>query len=518
MAKRYLIAGSTALVFALLVSCSGSAASPTTTSAAKGHEGGVAVVALATEPDSLDPTLANTFSAREVFTTFCEKLYDSNAKLELIPQLAADLPKVSSDGLSVDIKLREGIVFNDGTPFDAAAVKVTLDRNLTLAKSARKKELFAVSNVKVVNPTLVRLTLSQPFAPLGAQFADRSGAIMSPTQLQKLGTAFGTNPVCVGPFSFKSRIPGSEIKFVKSNYYYDKDKVHLNGVTYRFIADSNVRAANLRSGDLNAAEQISPSDLAQLRTSGVEVNGTATIAYQALSINVDPTTSTNPLAKSVDLRNAFEMSLNRDAINKVVFDGVNKVDCLPLPTQSTFRPAKVTCSKFDPTAAKKLVEASGETLPIPVTLMIPANPVAQKTAEVIQQMANAVGFKVSISPVEFVSSLAAGRAGKFEVFLIGWSGRIDPDGDLNGLVTTGGSNDFSRVSDPQLDKLVKEAAAVTDTMARAKIYSEALNRLDLLKPNIYLYHDTWYLGMSGITGVGYSSDALPRFKSAQLTK
>ena len=508
----------TALAALLLTSCSTPAGS-TQSAAPDTTDGGIAVVSLAGEPGTLDPTTANTFTARIIFTSVCEKLYDADDNLELVPQLAAELPQVSEDGLSVDIALREGITFNDGTPFDANAVKISLDRHRTLPTSARKMELAAVSDVTVIDNSTVRLTLSRSFSPLGAQLADRAGVIMSPTALEELGDGFGSNPVCVGPFAFKDQVSGSEMNFVKSDFYYDKDKVKLDGVTYQFVTDANIRVANLRSGDINVAERVNASDLPQLKTdAGIEVLDAATIAYQSVSINVDPATSSNPLATSVDLRRAFELSLDREALNDVVFGGTNVVDCIPLPEQSRFRPDEVNCSDFDPDAAKKILEESGETLPLSVELMFPSSPTAQKTVEVIQQMAGDVGFDVSLKPVEFISALEAGRAGDFEMFLIGWSGRIDPDGDVNDVVTTGGSNNFSRVSDEKLDSLVSEAAAVTDTAARKNLYDQVLTRIDEIKPNVYLYHDSWFLGLSGITGVEYSSDAIPRFKTASLTE
>lgn len=516
--RSTLALSATALATLLLTSCSTPAGNGTST-APETTDGGVAVVSLAGEPGTLDPTTANTFTARVIFTSVCEKLYDADDNLNLVPQLAAELPQVSEDGLSVDITLRDGITFNDGTPFDADAVKVSLDRHRTLATSARKLELAAISDVAVVDDSTVRLTLSHPFSPLGAQLADRAGVIMSPTALEEFGDDFGSSPVCVGPFAFEDQVPGSEMNFVKSDDYYDKDKVKLDGVSYQFVTDANIRVANLRSGDINVAERVNASDLAQLKTeSDIEILEAATIAYQSVSINVDPSTSSSPFATSVDLRRAFELSLNREALNDVVFDGSNVVDCIPLPGQSPFRPDDVDCSEFDPDEAQKILEESGETLPLSVELMYPTSPSAQKTVEVIQQMANDVGFDVTLKPVEFISALEAGRAGAFEMFLIGWSGRIDPDGDVNDLVTTGGSNNFSRVSDPELDSLVSEAASVTDEDARKDLYDQVLTRIDEIKPNVYLYHDTWFLGLSGITGVEYSSDAIPRFKTASLTE
>ncbi|MBM0226734.1 MULTISPECIES: ABC transporter substrate-binding protein [Micromonospora] len=489
--------------------------------------GGTVVFALSDEPDVLDPTLANTFVARVVFTSFCEKLYDADDKLNLVPQLAAELPKVSADALTVTIPLRKGVTFNDGTPFDAEAVKISLDRHRTLKGSARVKELAAVKTVTALDPATVQITLSRPFSPLGAQLADRAGLIMSPTALKKLGDKFGTSPVCVGPFKFESRTSGSEIRFTKSTNYYDADKVHLSGVTYRIVSDPNVRAANLQSGDVQAAERLAPTDALQLKSNpDVTLRDISAIGYQGLSINVGNVAGTaapagrvnTPLGRSPQLREALELSLDRDAMNKVVFAGQNAVDCLPLPLQSRFRPADAKCTPYDPERARQIVEASGEKLPIPVNLLVPARPADQKLAEVIQSMAKKVGFDVRIRQSEFVSSLAAARAGDFDAFLIGWSGRIDPDGNLGDLVGTGGSNNFGGLSDPAFDDLIKRGAQASDDAERQKIYTEALARNAQLRSIIYLYHERWFLGLSSkLTGVVYPGDGIARFKTAAFT-
>ncbi len=225
MPQRHLIAplGLSALV--LLSACGGSgtpsgspavpsgAATPDTRSV---KAGGEMVAALAEDPDALDPTLGRSLVGREVFANMCEKLYDIDSKLNIVPQLASALPTTSPDGKTVTIKVRQGLTFNDGTDLDAAAVKTSLDRDLTLQGSGRKSELSSVSAVAVVDPTTVQLTLSKPYAPLTGVLADRSGMIMSPAQLAKLGANFGQEPVCVGPFSFVSRQAGNQIVLKKS--------------------------------------------------------------------------------------------------------------------------------------------------------------------------------------------------------------------------------------------------------------------------------------------------------------
>lgn len=500
----------------LLTACSGGGAS---SGEVKTKEGGTAIVSLSSDPGSLDPSIANTFTARVVFSSFCEKLYDTDENLELVPQLAAELPKVSEDGLEVEIELRDDVQFNDGTPFDADAVKTSLDRHRELPTSSRVAELSAVQDVAVVDDTHIKITLDEPFAPLGAQLADRAGMIMSPTQLDELGEDFGTDPVCVGPFAFKDQTSGSDVSFTKSDYYYDKDKVNLDGVRYEFVTDATVRSANLRAGDVQVAERVNASAVDQLTsTPGIEVIDAATIAYQSIHFNIDTSKSSNPLASDPELRKAFEMSIDRDALNDVVFQGANVPDCIGLPMQSKFRPDDLTCTPFDPDEAKKILEESGEKLPISVKMMYGTNPVAQKTVEVIKQMADEVGFDVEPEPIEFLSALERGRSGDFEAMLQGWSGRSDPDGNYNGIVTTGGSNNFAQISDPDIDSLVAEAAAAQNFDDRKALYGELVAELAEIRNSIYLYHDTWFLGLNGITGVKYSSDAIPQLKTASLTE
>ncbi|NJP97178.1 ABC transporter substrate-binding protein, partial [Nonomuraea sp. FMUSA5-5] len=215
--------------------------------------GGTLNIALNADPDVLDPSISTTLVGREVFANMCEKLYDIDASSTLVPQLAAALPELSDGGKEVTIKLREGVKFNDGTAFDAEAVKKSLDRHRTWEKSARQADLAAVSKVEVVDPATVKLTLTQPFTPLTAQLADRAGMIMSPKALDAEGDNFGASPVCVGPFKFASRTSGSQITLEKSADYYDAAKVKLDKLVYKIIVDPNVRAANLKSGDVQVA-------------------------------------------------------------------------------------------------------------------------------------------------------------------------------------------------------------------------------------------------------------------------
>src|SRR5262249_52233954 len=135
-------------------------------------------IGLAEDPDILDPTLARTYVGRIVFSSICDKLFDIDEKLNVVPQLALS-HETAADGKSVRIKLRPGVKFHDGETFDAEAAKFSLDRHMSLTGSFRKPELSAVDHVEVVDPLTIKLVLKTPFAPLLAQLTDRSGMMVA---------------------------------------------------------------------------------------------------------------------------------------------------------------------------------------------------------------------------------------------------------------------------------------------------------------------------------------------------
>lgn len=490
------------------------------------QQGGTLTLALAEDPDALDPTLARTLVSREVFVSMCEKLYDVDENLELVPQLAAELPEAAEDGTSVTIAMREGVVFNDGTPFDAEAVKVSLERHLSLAGSARQADLEAVESVEVVDPTTVRLNLKAAFAPLTAQLADRAGMIMSPTQLEKLGDKFATDPVCVGPFEFVSRTAGSEIVLEKSPDYYDADDVKLDGVTYRIITDGNVRQANVKSGDVQVAERLQPTDVARLENdAAVKLIAQESIGYQGISVNVGnvagaaapPGEVDTALGGSPELREAFELSLDREVINQVVFAGKYTPGCTPLPPASPYHDESIECTTRDLDQAKELIAESGVSTPIPVTLTVGTSPELLRLGQVIQSQAKEAGFDVTVAPTEFTSALDASDAGKFDAFQVGWSGRVDPDGNTYNFWHIGSSLNRSGYSNAEVDALLEQARLVEGQDERKDLYTQATTLVLEDRPLIYLYHPVNFLATApDVVGVEYYADGLPRLKTAGL--
>jgi peptide/nickel transport system substrate-binding protein len=373
--------------------------------------GGELRVALAEEPDLLDPTLARTLVGRIVFVSICEKLYDVDAELNLVPQLAAELPEISEDGLTMTIPVREGVTFADGTPLDAEAVKVSLDRHQELEGSARAAELTSVDSVEVVDEMTVAISLNAPFAPLTAVLADRSGMIMSPTALAEKGEDFGTDPVCVGPFRFSDRVAQDRIEVVKDPNYYDAENVYLDQVTYRIIADATTRFNNLRSGDVEVLERTAPTDVAALESDpDLQLISSESLGYQGITINIGnadgitqppgplPDEFASPLSESPLVRQALELSLDREAINQAVFLGQFAPACGPIsPASPLSSDAAQTCAEHDPAAAQDLLAQAGVEVPVRIELMIGTDAQARRLGEAIQAQAAEGGFEIELN-------------------------------------------------------------------------------------------------------------------------
>jgi peptide/nickel transport system substrate-binding protein len=486
---------------------------------------GYLVIALQEAPDALDPTTASSFVGRMVFANMCEKLYDVDARLNLVPQLAAALPEITDGGLTYTIPLRPNVLFDDGTPLTADAVVRSLLRHKTDKLSQRTAELATVASVQAVGPLAVQVRLARPFAPLTSVLADRAGMVLSAAALDRYGANFGQHPVCVGPFSFESRPSPDEINLVRSPYYYDRDAVHLPGITFRAVPEANVRAADLRAGDVDVVDRASPQDLTSLRDDpSLTVRTVTSLGYQGIDINIGnangatkpPAVPDLPLSRHPELRKAFELSLDRDVINKVVFNGAHVPDCSPIPPDSPYR-VPVTCTRRDIAQAKALVAAAGVPTPVPVTLMVQNSAVYEQLGTIIQAMAKDAGFAVTVQPTEFATALSRGTAGKFEAFQVGWSGRLDPDQNISSMVLPGSALNYTGTHDQRITDLVNAARGTTDQAQRRQLYGQLVDALNQELGIIYLYHERYLLGVrNDVSGVDFYGDGLIRLKTAQL--
>lgn len=218
-------------------------------SAQGSRPGGTLTAALDTEPPTLDPHLSGSAVDRQVFQNLYDKLVDTNASLAVVPMLATSWT-ISPDAKTVTFKLQQGVTFQDGTPFNAEAVKYNFDRMEFDPKfpSVRRSELGPMTGVTVVDPYTVQIALERPYSPLLYVLTDRAGMMVSPAAAQKEGLDYAQHPVGTGPFSFVERLPQDHITLRRNPTYWAKGLPYLDQIVYREITDDSARVANLKVG------------------------------------------------------------------------------------------------------------------------------------------------------------------------------------------------------------------------------------------------------------------------------
>lgn len=465
-------------------------------------------VGLQDDPDTLDPATGGTYTGRIVFEALCDKLFDINENLEIVPQLATEW-SWNDTKTELTLKLREGVTFHDGTAFDAEAVRANIERMQTMEGSKRRTELAPLTEVEIVDAQTVIFKLETPFAPLLSILTDRAGMMVSPTAATS-SDEFTANPVCSGPYQYADRSARDFIKLEKFPEYWNADEIGYESVEYQIIPDSTVRLSRIQAGDLDVAERIAPTDLEALRSDDdLALHTSPGLAVSHLFINVGDD-ATGVLADSPELREALELSIDRNVINQVAFNGEFTADNQMIPPSSIYHSAKHPMPERDVAAAQELIAASGVESPT-IEITYENSLTDGRVAQIIQSMAQEAGFTVNLLPLETSSAIERYLAGNFELYIGNWSGRADPDPTLFTFFGTGGSQNLNGYASPELDQVLNAARQELDVEARKALYEQAADIYLSDRPTIPLYHPTWFYGaQASIEGIKIYPDGLLR--------
>ena len=475
-------------------------------------------VGLAEDPDILDPTLARTFVGRLVFAAVCDKLIDVDEKLNFVPQLATAY-EWSADGKALTLKLRTDVSFHDGEKMDAAAVKFNLERHKTMQGSNRSGELRPVTTIDVVDASTVRLNLSAPFTPLLAVLSDRAGMMVSPKAAQAGGANFGTKLVCSGPFKLVERVAQDRIVLERYANYWNKAAINFDKITFTPIPDSTVRLANLRAGQLDFIERVAPSDMEAIKKDKKLKTASITeIGYQGITINVGKSDQAqkNPLGRDVRVREAFELSLDRQGLAQVVMDNEAVVGNQWVAPSNVYYAKNMPVPKRNVERARALLKEAGVPNPS-FTLMAGTTSDAQRLALVVQAMSRDAGFDVKIQSTEFATSLNMADKGEFDAYVLAWSGRPDPDGNLYSFHGCKQPLNYAGYCSTETDELLNQSRTLRDTAERKKVFEQIAARVIKERPVVYLYHRNWLWAYNAkLGGVRNVPDGLLRLQGLKM--
>ncbi len=465
------------------------------------------------DPDILDPARNGSYGDRVVFSAMCDQLLDINAQLDYVPQLATAWAW-TPDRLALDLTLRPGVLFQDGTPLDAAAVKLNLDRYRTAPESLRKSELAPVAGVDVTGPLTLRIRLSAPYAPLLSLLANRPGTPLSPAILRLKPDEIAAHPVCAGPFSFVSRTAQDRIVLERFPGYWNAAAIALDRIEFRIATDATVRRVNLQSGGLDVVGRLAPTDVPTVAGDPrFRVLRSASLGYQLIGFNLRKDL---PYARDSRVREAFEKSIDREALNQVVFEGRYVPSNQTEAPGSRFYDAAHPVPQRDLVGARALLRAAGLER-AGFDLIVGSDPVSSQVGQVLQAMAAEGGIDVRLTQMESATMVAAGKSGDYQATLSIWSGRPDPDGNISIWMTCKGFLNWGGYCNPALDTILSAASQVTDAAERARLYAQAADIWLADRPNMVLFHFTWLWGArAGVEGLVPRPDGLLRYENVRL--
>jgi peptide/nickel transport system substrate-binding protein len=454
-------------------------------------------IGLADDPDVLDPALSRLFVSRVVIGALCDNLFGGGPELDIVPQLATEW-QWTDGNKGLVIKLRRGVKFQDGENFDAAAVKFNIERYQTLPGSNRTADISAVTAVEIIDDHTVKLVLSAPFSPLLSRLAAWAGIMVSPKAAQAAGENFGAHPVCAGPFKFVERVAQDRIVLERFADYWDKDAIHFDRITFLPIPDSTVRMANLQSGALDLIG-MAATDLVEAKMDRrLKLADSAGLGYWGIYLNLNNgPRAKNPLGQDARVREALELSIDRAALNDVVFDGVNQPGNQWVAPGSPYYVKSLPVPGRDVAKAKQLLAEANMPHPT-VNLLVNATPVSLQAAQVIQAMAGEAGFAIKIQATEVAAFIDLQVKGEFEAVLWGWSGSSDPDGNIYNLLSCRAPSTYNvgHYCSTDVDRELDAARLVDAPAQRLARYAKAAEHILADRPIIYLWHPKWLYAMN----------------------
>lgn len=467
---------------------------------------GTLMIGLSADPPKLDPSLSSALVDRQVMINIYDPLFQLNAASKLAPDLATGY-SISKDGMTYTLRLRKGVRFQDGTPFNANAVKFNLLRN-QLKISPRNSSLSAIQSIDVVNAYTVKLQLSKPFSPLLGVLAGRAGMMVSPTAVQKEGANYLNHPVGTGPYKFVNRVKNSYIDLTANPYYWVKGEPHFANVEYKIFTDPNVELLNLQSGSVKIIDTVPPQQVGALaKTPGYVVINKPSFGYQGFYLNVKSTPFTN-----LYLREAVNAAINRKLLVASIFKGTASVGFSPFGSSSpAFIKSEDTPPAINFSAVRKLLAKGGKPHGFSFVMQTVASPLSVQIAEVLQSMLQPYGITMQIQQLDFGTLLNNSSNGGFQALALGWSGRLDPDQDIYSFFYTGALLNSSNYSNKTVDALLNQARMISNMSVRAKVYQKAMTIINHDSPYVFLYHPNNVLAFSSsIKGFVYVPDGLIR--------
>lgn len=415
-------------------------------------------VGLFQDPMHLDPAQSTATSEYVVMQQIYDTLLTFDSSGNVVPNLARSW-NISDDALTYTFQLRDDVIFHDGTPFDAEAMKYSLDRTRNFPGGAFIEQLSNIVEVEVTDEYELQITLAEPQGAFLTYMADRSGTAVSPN-----AENLDLQPVGTGPFSFVSRIAQDNITLAVNEDYWDGTP-EISEVIFRFFPDGAVRYANLRSGSVDIIYPVEARDYVSAEgNADITLLRQPTNGWRILVMN-----TTKPPFDNRAVRKALALAMDQAAINQVVFNGLEAATTTLIPELSVYAGENTGSVNADVDAARQLLADAGVD-GVTAALTTFARSPEDQLSQLVQSMASQAGIQLSIETVESGEYQRRYGSGDFEILTMQWSGQADPDANVTSFLISEGFWNWSGYSNPEVDALLLEAQRSSDSSERRELY------------------------------------------------
>jgi len=479
---RRLIAGG-ACVFAMLA-------------AGVAHAEQQAVMAVASTFTTLDPYDANDTLSQAVSKSFYQGLFGFDKDMKLGNVLAVSY-EASPDAKVYTIKLRQGVKFQDGTDFNAAAVKANFDRVTDPANKLKRYNMFnRIDKTEVIDPYTVKITLKAPFSAFINVLAHPSAVMISPTALKKWGKDIAFHPVGTGPFEFVEWKQTDDLKVKKFAGYWKAGYPKIDAIDWKPVVDNNTRAALMQTGEADFAFQIPYEQATVLKSNPkVDLIDSSSIIERYISLNMNQKPFDN-----IKVREALNYAINKDALTKVAFSGFATPADGVVPQGVEFA-VKQGPWPYDPAKARELLKQAGYPNGFETTLWSAYTySTAVKVIQFVQQQLAQVGIKAQVQALEAgqrvstVESAPDPLTAPVRMYYAGWSSSTgEADWALTPLLSSVSFPpkmvNTAYYKNDNVDSDLKQALETTDHAQKTSLYADAQKRIWNDAPWIFLVQE-----------------------------
>lgn len=476
MNKKYLVLFLLLFLFTIILAACNSSSDATetedvdtgTVSESNGEpvKGGEINIAYVADVTNFDPIKGTTGNDHSLLWPIYDTLIKFSNEMEPEPGLAESWEVL--DESTIELTLRQGVTFHDGTPFNAEAVKFNIER--VNSEDSQISDLKSIEEVEIVDEHTVKLHLSAPDASIVLALTDRGGMMVSPAAVEEHGADYSQNPSGAGPFKLANHVPNGEIQYEANTEYWDEGKPYLEKITVKVIPDANSQINALKSGQVDFVPGIQAQMIASLeKDPNVVISNENTLGFGMLYLKTDIEPFNNKAARLAVLHGIDRQQLI-DAINF----GQGEIAVQPFPEGYWAHNENIDV-EFNVEKAKQLL-ADENLEDVSFTLITYPIEYWTRLANAIKGQLEEVGITVNVETLEANAAVQKFMTDKETHALTGnWSGRPDPQMTINSLYSEDSFYNPGKLSTPNLESLIEEAATTYEQERRIELYGEIVN-------------------------------------------